>query len=188
MSKDKIDTRTSTSNLPLRGAIGWLYDGGIRVPTIIKWPHEGKSGIVCDEPLTSVDYFPTVLEMLGIKNTIKDIDGKSITHLVKGENMARGPIYWHFPHYSNHGMQSPGGAIRDGDYKLLEYFENGSVQLFNLKDDIGEQDDLAKSNPEKVKELLAKLHEWRQDVDAQMMTPNPDYKLSEDPWSGKVDK
>ncbi|MFT7302676.1 MAG: arylsulfatase A [Akkermansiaceae bacterium] len=76
--------------------------------------------------------------MAGVENKTKDIDGKSFTRLVRGEEMDRGPLYWHFPHYSNHGMQSPGGAIRDGDYKLLEYFENGTVQLFNLVNDIGE--------------------------------------------------
>lgn len=186
--KGKLDKFTSTSNLPLRGAKGWLYEGGIRVPTIIKWPQEGKSGTVCDEPLTSVDYFPTILEMIGAEGKIKEIDGKSIAALVKGEKMTRGPIYWHFPQYSNHGMQSPGGAIRDGDYKLLEYFENGTVQLFNLRNDIGEQKDLARTEPDRVKELKAKLHQWRLDVDAQMMTPNPDYDPKKDPWSGKTGK
>ena len=82
-------------------------------------------------------------------------------------------------------MQSPGGAIRDGDYKLLEYFENGTTQLFNLKDDIGEQNDLSKTQAHKAKELTAKLHQWRKDVDAQMMTPNPEYDPALDPWSGK---
>ena len=86
-----------------------------------------------------------------VKTSIKDIDGKSFTRLVRGKKMDRGPIYWHFPQYSNHGMQSPGGAIRDGDYKLLEYFENGTVQLFNLANDIGEQKDLSKIEIQKSK-------------------------------------
>jgi arylsulfatase A len=114
-----------------------------------------------------------------------DLDGKSIAPLVRGEKMDRGPIYWHFPHYSNHGMQSPGGAIREGHYKLLEYFENGTVQLFNLKDDIGEQNDLSKIEVEKTRKLTEKLHQWRKDVDAQMMKPNPNYDPATDLWSGK---
>ena len=123
--------------------------------------------------------------MVSAEGQIKDIDGKSFTRLVRGKKMERGPIYWHFPQYSNHGMQSPGGAIRDGDYKLLEYFENGTVQLFNLKDDIGEQNDLSKIQVHKAEELTAKLHQWRKDVDAQMMTHNPEYDPALDPWSGK---
>ena len=184
-TKDKIDTRASTSNLPLRGAKGWLYEGGIRVPMIVKWPHQGKAGIVSDEPVISTDFFPTILEMLGVEYDANGIDGKSFTRLVKGQKMNRGPIYWHFPHYSNHGMQSPGGGIRDGDYKLLEYFENGTVQLFNLAKDIGEQNDLSKTNVRKAKELTAKLHQWRKDVQAQMMTPNPNYDPTTDLWSGR---
>jgi arylsulfatase A len=105
----------------------------------------------------------------------KDKEGVDFSSLVKGETMERGPIYWHFPHYSNHGMQSPGGAIREGDYKLLEYFENGTVQLFNLKNDIGERNDLSEIEVEKTKELKEKLYQWRKKVEAQMMAPNPDY-------------
>ncbi|MDE0577638.1 MAG: sulfatase [Opitutales bacterium] len=181
--KQRLNGVTSSSNLPLRGAKGWLYEGGIRVPLIVKWPHHGKIGTVCDEPVISTDFFPTILEMVGVENKTKDIDGKSFTRLVRGEEMDRGPIYWHFPHYSNHGMQSPGGAIRDGDYKLLEYFENGTVQLFNLVKDIGEQNDLSKIEVQKTKELTEKLHQWRQEVDAQMMSPNPDYDPAKDLWS-----
>ncbi|MGZ0170618.1 MAG: sulfatase/phosphatase domain-containing protein, partial [Planctomycetales bacterium] len=150
-----------------------------------KWPHYGKTGTVCGEPVISTDFFPTILEMTGVENTANDIDGKSFTRLVRGEAMDRGPIYWHFPHYSNHGMQSPGGAIRDGDYKLLEYFENGTVQLFNLVNDIGEQNDLSKIEAQKTKELTEKLRQWRKDVDAQMMKPNPDYDPAKDLWSGR---
>ena len=89
--------------------------------------------------------------------------------------MDRDAIYWHFPHYSNHGMQSPGGAIRAGDYKLLEYFENGTVQLFNLREDISEQNDLAGVEPARVAELTPKLHAWQESVGAKMLVPNPDY-------------
>jgi arylsulfatase A len=174
--EDKQDRAYSTSNLPLRGAKGWMYEGGIRVPLIVKWPEKGKQNIESAIPVTSVDMFSTIMNMVGFPEGIgKDKEGVDISPLIKGETMNRGSIYWHFPHYSNHGMQSPGGAIRDGDYKLLEYFENGTVQLFNLKNDIGEQKDLSKIEIEKTKELKEKLHEWRQKVGAQMMKPNPDY-------------
>ena len=174
-----------TSNLPLRGGKGWLYEGGIREPFLIAWPGVVRPGGVEDTPVISTDFYPTILEMLGLPFDPKKIDGKSFTRLLKGKEMDRGPIYWHFPHYSNHGMQSPGGAIRDGDYKLLEYFENGTVQLFNLSRDIGEHKDLAKIEPEKTKELTQKLHRWRKQVGAQMMKPNPNYDPSTDLWSGE---
>jgi arylsulfatase A-like enzyme len=104
-------------------------------------------------------------------------DGVSLAPLLKGKKkLARQAIYWHFPHYSNHGMQSPGGAIRCGDYKLLEYFENNTVQLFNLKDDPGEQNDLSQVAPKKVAELRTMLSDWRKSVSAQTMVPNPDHE------------
>jgi arylsulfatase A-like enzyme len=103
--------------------------------------------------------------------------------LLKGKAIEREAIYWHFPHYSNHGMQSPGGAIRKGDWKLLEYFENGTVQLFNLRDDIGEQHNLAASQPDRAEELRRKLHAWRKSVGATMMEPNPDYDPAKYPWA-----
>jgi arylsulfatase A-like enzyme len=120
------------------------------------------------------------LELVGLPAVPRQhVDGVSLAPLLKGvSGLERDAIYWHFPHYSNHGMQSPGGAVRAGDYKLLEYFENNTVQLFNLRDDIGEQNDLAASQPRKVAELRQMLHEWRKDVSARMMEPNPDYKPS----------
>ena len=101
-------------------------------------------------------------------------DGKSFVPALKGNAFERGAIFWHFPHYSNHGMQSPAGAIREGDYKLLEYFENGTVQLFNLKKDLGEQNNLAATQPKRAAKLLAKLRAWRTQVDAKMPRPKKD--------------
>lgn len=175
--ESRLDKAYSTSNLPLRGAKGWLYEGGIREPMIVKWPSQGKQGTVCEVPVISTDFFPSILDMLGLPIPQENnLDGVSIVPLLKGEDkLDREAIYWHFPHYSNHGMQSPGGAVRCGDYKLLEYYENNTVQLFNLKTDIGEQHDLSSSEPEKVCELRTMLHKWREDVNAQMMSPNPDY-------------
>ena len=179
----RLDRAFSTSNLPLRGAKGWLYEGGIREPLIIKWPHQGQRRKVCDEPVISTDFYPTILEMVGLPLQPKQhADGVSITALVKGTGtLDRKALFWHFPHYSNHGMQSPGGAVRVGDYKLLEYFENNSVQLFNLKEDIGEQNDLSGTEPKKVAELRSLLKAWRKNVYARMMVPNPDYVPTKEP-------
>jgi arylsulfatase A-like enzyme len=167
----------STSNLPLRGAKGWLYEGGIRVPLIVHSPKHANGGTVSAEPITGTDMYPTILELAGLPMLPEQhMDGVSIVPLLSGdESLDRDAIYWHFPHYSNHGMQSPGGAIRVGDYKLLEYFENDTVQLFNLRDDLGEKNDLALKEPERTAELRAKLHTWRREVSANMMPPNPDY-------------
>ena len=183
IAADKLDRAFSTSNLPLRGAKGWLYEGGIREPLIVHWPGQGGRGKVSDVPVISTDFYPTILEMVGLPLLLEQhADGVSIAPLVRGDgDLDREAIYWHFPHYSNHGMQSPGGAVRAGDYKLLEYFENNTVQLFNLKDDIGEQNDLARVEPDKVAELRTMLHDWRKDVYARMMTPNPDYVPAEGP-------
>lgn len=168
---DKLDAAYSTSNLPLRGGKGWMYEGGVRVPMIVKWPGQGKKGAVCNEPVISTDFYPTILAMAGLPSLPRQhMDGVSLAPALKGEPFARGAIYWHFPHYSNHGMQSPGGAIRLGDFKLLEYYENNTVQLFNLKEDPGERNDLAKMNPEKAAELLARLQTWRKEVSAQVMS------------------
>ena len=178
---DQLDRAYSTSNLPLRGAKGWLYEGGIRVPLIVKWPGHTQPGAVCEVPVISTDFYPSILEMTGV-DTAPDqrLDGVSISSLLQGESeLDREAIYWHFPHYSNHGMQSPGGAIRSGDYKLLEYFENNTVQLFNLREDPGELHDLADENPEMATRLREMLQHWRTSVSARMMERNPDYESAQ---------
>ena len=192
VSPDKLNAAFSTSNLPLRGGKGWLYEGGIREPLIVKWPQKGKKGIVCDIPVTSVDFYPTILEMAGLNaNPQKHVlDGVSVTPLLKSDkkraNLGKRPIFWHFPHYSNHGMQSPGGAVRLGDYKLLDYLENNTVQLFNLAKDPGEQNDLSQKEPAKAKELQILLNNWRKEVKADMMSPNPNYRPDANPKDLKV--
>jgi len=184
VGREKLDEAFAGANLPLRGAKGWLYEGGIRVPCIIKWPGNSGPGVVSDEPIISNDLYPTLLEMAGLPALPEQtLDGVSLVPLLKGKSIKREAIYWHFPHYSNHGMQSPGGAIREGDWKLLEYFENGTVQLFNLRDDIGEQHDLAGRMPDQAEELRRKLQAWRKSVGAAMMEPNPDYDPTQYPWT-----
>jgi arylsulfatase A len=173
----QMDHRFSSSMLPLRGGKGWLYEGGIRVPLIVYWPGHNKAGMVTDVPVTGTDFYPTLLEMLDLPLMPQQHkDGISFAPLLKGKPFnGHDAIYWHFPHYSNHGNQSPGGAIRVGHYKLLEYFENGTVQLFDLDNDLGEQTDISKQNPETTQKLLKMLQDWRQETDAKM----PDIKTPE---------
>ena len=167
--RQTLDSRFASSNLPLRGAKGWNYEGGIRVPLIVHWPGQTKANSLSHAAVTGTDFYPTLLEMIGRPKLPKQhVDGKSFVPALKGKPHDRGPIYWHFPHYSNHGYQSPGGAIRLGNYKLLEYYENGNVQLFDLEKDLGEQNDLSKAQPETTKKLLKMLQDWRRKVDAKM--------------------
>ncbi len=169
-----LDWRFSTSNLPLRGAKGWNYEGGIRVPLIVYWPGQTKANQTSHALVTGTDFYPTLLEMLGLPAMPdQHVDGKSFVSALKGKYHERGPIFWHFPHYSNHGYQSPNGAIRDGQYKLIEYYENNTVQLFDLENDIGEQRDLASEKPEIAERLRTRLQEWREEVDAKMPTAKP---------------
>ena len=164
-----LDWRFSTSNLPLRGAKGWNYEGGIRVPLIVYWPGHTKANVISSALVTGTDYYPTLLEMLGLPAMPEQhVDGMSFVPALKGRAHERGDIFWHFPHYSNHGYQSPNGAIRSGSHKLIEYYENGTIQLFDLKQDIGEQNNLAGTQPELARSLLTRLRDWRRRVDAKM--------------------
>lgn len=173
----KLDFGYAGGALPLRGAKGFMYEGGIRVPLIVKWPGKIKAGTESAEPVIGTDLYPTILQMVGLPLMPEQhADGVSLAPiLAKQEGLERDAIYWHFPHYSNHGLQSPGAAIRSGKYKLLEYFENGTVQLFDLTEDLGEQNDLSKMHPEIVQHLQEKLHAWRDEVGAKMMVANPNY-------------
>jgi len=166
-----------TSNLPLRAGKGWLYEGGIREPMMIRWPGVTRPGSVCSETVISTDFYPTILEMASLPPKPKQhIDGVSLVPLLKGKkSLPREAVFWHYPHYGNQGG-SPGGAVRSGDYKLIEFYEDNHLELYNLKKDIGEKNNLADKMPGKVSELHKMLTDWRKDVDAQMPTPNPDYK------------
>jgi arylsulfatase A-like enzyme/acetyl esterase/lipase len=163
-----------TSNLPLRAGKGWLYEGGIRVPMIIRAPGVTKPGSVCETPVTSTDFYPTLLELAGLPlRPRQHLDGRSLVPLLKGDSLARGPLFWHYPHYGNQG-DAPGGGVRDGDWKLIEWYE-GAVELYDLAKDLEEQNNLAVENPKKVRELQAKLAAWRRQVAAIMPTPNPNF-------------
>ena len=176
---------------PLRSGKANLYEGGIREPLIVRWPGVTKPGSVCSEPVISVDFFPTFLEILGIENGAKNaIDGISIVPLLtQGGPLKRQAIYWHYPHYHSSSI-GPCGAVRKGDYKLIEWFDEtvcgagNRFELYNIKKDIGEQNNLAKEMSEKTRELKKMLENWRNRVNAQMLTPNPNY----DPQKAKKTK
>jgi arylsulfatase A-like enzyme len=158
-----------TAVLPLRAGKGWLYEGGIREPLIVRWPRVVAPGSLCSEPVTSTDFLPTMLEMAGL-DFRPDLhpDGSSLVPLLRQDgSLSRDAIFWHFPHYHGSGNR-PSGAVRAGDYKLVEWFEDGQVELYNLREDIGESNDLSDGMPEKAAELTEMLHTWRQSVDAHM--------------------
>ena len=160
-------------NLPFRGGKGWAYEGGTREPWIVKWPGKTKPGSVCDVPVIFTDIFPTVLEMTGQPQRPElHLDGTSIAPLLLGEKVEKihDALFWHYPHYASYGC-GPFSAIRVGDWKLIEWLEDESVDLFNLADDSGEKNNLADTHPEKVKSLLNRLHQWRKEVDANMPRP-----------------
>jgi arylsulfatase A-like enzyme len=163
----------ATSNAPLRKAKGYLYEGGIRVPLLIRWPGVTQAGAVSAVPVCGIDLFPTVLDLCGLQSNAA-VDGISLTPLLHGGTLAREALFWHYPHYSNQGGK-PGGAVRAGDLKLVEFFEDGRRELYDLKNDVGESPNLAEEKPERVRELAAKLDAWRRAVGARGMKPNPAY-------------
>jgi arylsulfatase A-like enzyme len=169
-----------TSNLPLRAGKGWPYEGGVREPWIISAPGVTRPGSVCDTPVISTDFYPTLLELAGLPlKPEQHLDGVSLAPLLRGAATQRGkPLFWHYPHYGNQGG-APYGAVRDGDWKLIQWYEDGALELFNIRDDISETKNLAAENPQKTQELLAELAAWRSEVQAVMPTPNPDYQPSE---------
>jgi arylsulfatase A-like enzyme len=164
-----------TSNLPLRGGKGWIYEGGIREAFMIRAPKVAGQPKSCDVPVVSTDFYPTLLELAGLAaKPEQHLDGVSLVPLLKGNrSIDRDAIYWHYPHYSNQGG-FPGGAIRSGPWKLIERFEDGTVHLFNLADDIGEGTDVSGEHPQRVTAMRSKLHRWYIDVDAKFLRPQKD--------------
>jgi len=176
-----------TSMEPLRGGKGMLYEGGIREPMIVRWPGKVKAGSRCDVPVISIDFYPTMLAIAGAKPPRGQVlDGESIVPLLEGaKGLKRKAVFWHFPAYlqgkaegarDQHFRTRPGAVVRMGDWKLIEYFEDGTLELYNLKDDIGETKNLARKMPDKAKELHRVMLDWRRSVNAPVPTEkNPQY-------------
>jgi len=175
-----------TSMAPLRGSKGMLYEGGIRVPLTIRWPGRARPGSVCDVPVIGIDFYPTILQMAGLGRPAGHIlDGESIVDLLKGTGggLKREAIFWHFPAYLEPYNKkqwpwrtTPAGAVRQGDWKLIEFFEDGTLELYNLKDDIGEKNNLADKMPDKTRQLHRLLVRWRKSIGAAVPTEkNPQY-------------
>ena len=164
-----------TNNAPLRSGKGFPYEGGIRVPLIIFWPDFINGGKVIDTPVSSIDFFPTLCSAAGIKNSTDEVvDGLNLLPLIKGENnVKRQSLFWHFPHYR--GKINPYSIIRNGDWKLIKRYDGKPFELFNLKNDLSEKNDLSQDMPEKVKELNEEIMIWLLKTNAKVPRANPDY-------------
>jgi arylsulfatase A-like enzyme len=158
----------STSLLPYRGGKGRQWEGGIRVPYYIKAPKVTLPGTVCDTPVIATDFYPTILDLAGLK-PLKDqhLDGVSIVELLKGKNIAKRDLFWHYPHYGNQGGE-PSAIIRRGNFKLIHYYEDGRDELYDLSKDIGEMNDIAAKHPNKTRQLSTRLHAWLKETDAKI--------------------
>jgi arylsulfatase A len=182
LSVKEGDNTPATSNAPYREAKGFLYEGGVRVPFLIRGP-----GVVRgDVPMITTDVMPTLLGLCGLKSDIK-FDGQDKAKFFGGTKLDWQPpsFYWHYPHYSNQGGH-PGGAIRDGNWKYIEFYDTGRQELYDLARDVGESRNLVAEKPEVVKALAKKFADWRSEVKAQMPTPNPDYTPSPQAKGGTI--
>jgi arylsulfatase A-like enzyme len=183
---------TVTSMQPLRGSKGMLYEGGIREPLIIRWPGHTVPASATDIPVIGTDFYPTLLQISGAPRPAQPLDGVSLVPLIDNasrspdqsalQRLADRPLYWHFPAYLEAGAMmgpwrtTPVAAIRRGNFKLLEFFEDGHLELYDLAADIGEQNDLSDTMPDTTRELHELMQRWREDVGAYVPTElNPDY-------------
>jgi len=162
-----------TDNSPARNGKGHLYEGGIRVPLLIRWRGATKNGTESATPVITPDLFATVVEIAGARPR-QTVDGRSLTPILRGGKLAGKPLFWHYPHYSNQGGV-PSGAVRDGEWKLIEFYEDGRLELFHLQRDAGERRNLIHRQAAKARELHAKLIAWRNSVNAVMPKVNPGY-------------
>ena len=180
----------ATSNAPLRANKGAYYEGGIRVPLIIKWPGVARAGAVSAEPVISTDLYPTCLAAAGLPaRPNQHVDGRNLQPvLAQGAPLGRDSLFWHFPHYNDHPHSVPSGVVRHGSWKLIETFDPEGVELYNLADDLGETRNLATAEPARTADLRRELETWRRAVGAEMMPPNPDYVPGEAPAPKKKKK
>jgi arylsulfatase A-like enzyme len=166
-----------TRNFPYRSGKGTLYEGGLRVPLIIRWPGRTRPGTECGAIVTSQDFFPTLADALGQPAAPRH-DGESLLPLLRDPKarLAREALYWHYPHY--YPRMTPGSAVCEGDWKLIHYYESDRQELFNLQDDPGETNNLVAEQPVRAQVLRAKLDDWRRSVDAKEPTLNSDWDSS----------
>lgn len=165
-----------TCNAPLHEGKGWMYEGGTREPLIVRWPTVIPAGSRNSSVMTTPDLYPTFLEAAGIPPIpAQHVDGKSLLPSLRGQAFDRGPVFWHYPHYSNLGGR-PGASIREGDWKLIEFFEDGHLELYNLAEDLSESKNLAETNPDRARSLHEKLLAWREQVMALMPARNPHWR------------
>jgi arylsulfatase A-like enzyme len=163
-----------THNTPYRAGKGFVYQGGLRIPLIVRWPGHVPVATVVDDPVINTDWIPTLLEMLG-RPVPAGLDGVSFAALLNGHGPAPArKFFWHFPHYTNQGSR-PSGAMRDGPWMMVEYYDDQQAELYDLRQDLGESRDLAPSRPQRVDQMRAALAAWRREVHAQGNTPNPDF-------------
>ena len=161
-----------TSNLPLRGGKGWMYEGGIREPFLVRWPSVITAGRIVSSPVSSPDIFPTLLDVANAKPMSgQTLDGLSLVPVFKGGELPERPLFWHYPHYGNQGG-APAAAIRQGDWKLIWTFENQQLELFNLANDLGEENNLIESEPARAQTLQLALQAWQKEVGAKLPVPN----------------
>ncbi|MBN1583145.1 MAG: sulfatase [Anaerolineae bacterium] len=165
-----------TCNAPLAEGKGWMYEGGTREPLIVRWPGVVQPGSRCAVPVTSPDFYPTLLEIAELDPLPEQhVDGLSLLPLLQGsDGLQREAIFWHYPHYGNQGG-TPGSSVRAGDFKLIEFFEDGAIELYHLQDDVGEDHNLVDARPEVASRLHRLLTKWRARVEARIPQPNPDY-------------
>lgn len=176
---NRFNSIAPTSVFPLRAGKGWLYEGGIRVPLLIKPANYQEKNVISSEPVIGHDLYPTLLSLAGIQSDEKyQIDGVDLSPLFgRTNNLSAREFYWHYPHYHGSGW-TPGAAIRQGDWKLIEFYETDHVELYNLAEDISEKNNLSNQYPEKVLELQKKLHDLQKSMNANKVTINNDYKIA----------
>jgi arylsulfatase A-like enzyme len=163
---------------PLRKTKGWLYDGGLRIPMIVRWPGKVRPGSVSEERVTHLDFFPTFMEAAGIPNDpALTLDGESIVPVLTGKGgLKRDAVYFHYPNYAWHAKNRLGGVIIEGEYKLLNWYDDDSIELYNLKDDPSETQDLAEQKPELADRMKRKFKKWLREVNANMPIPNREHR------------
>jgi arylsulfatase A-like enzyme len=176
-----------TSNAPLRGGKGWMYEGGIREPLVVVWPGVTKPGSIIATPVSSPDFFPTLLDAAGVnKPEGLHLDGVSLRQALDGSASGRA-LFWHYPHYGNQGG-APSAAIRRGDLKLIYWYEDQRIELFDLTKDLSETKNLAQEQTDKVKSMLAELNQWQQQVGAKFPINNPRFTADNPNGRGAVRK